>query len=97
MILVLNKRTDRIPPGAIYVGRPSTHGNPFVIGRDGTREEVVARYEQVFKKKIETDPKFVAATDALQTASALVCWCAPELCHADIIASYLNKKFGGLK
>jgi len=28
----------------VYVGRPSPWGNPFVIGRDGTREEVIAKY-----------------------------------------------------
>ena len=31
----------------VYVGRPSPWGNPFVIGRDGTREEVVAKYAGV--------------------------------------------------
>ena len=31
--------TDRV-----YVGRPSKWGNPFVIGRDGARDEVVAKY-----------------------------------------------------
>jgi hypothetical protein len=28
----------------VYVGRPSKWGNPFVIGRDGSREEVIAKY-----------------------------------------------------
>ena len=37
----LNKRTDPIPPGAYYCDRPSPLGNPFVIARDGTRDEVV--------------------------------------------------------
>jgi hypothetical protein len=41
---VLNKKLDRIPPGAVYIGWPGKWGNPFVIGRDGTREEVVAKY-----------------------------------------------------
>jgi hypothetical protein len=30
---------------AVYVGRPSIWGNPFVIGRDGTRAQVIAKYE----------------------------------------------------
>ncbi len=29
----------------VYIGRPSKWGNPFQIGRDGTRAEVIARYE----------------------------------------------------
>jgi hypothetical protein len=32
-------------PHDVYIGRPSKWGNPFVIGRDGTRDEVIARYE----------------------------------------------------
>lgn len=37
--------TRRHAPHDIYIGRPSKWGNPFIIGRDGTREEVVAKYE----------------------------------------------------
>jgi len=29
-----------------YIGRPSKWGNSFVIGKDGTREEVVEKYRQ---------------------------------------------------
>ena len=41
---VLNKRTDRIPANAIYCGRPSPFGNPFAIGRDGTRDDVCDKF-----------------------------------------------------
>src|SRR6266545_1014886 len=34
------------PPGAIYVGRPTAFGNPFELGRDGDRDEVVERYRR---------------------------------------------------
>lgn len=30
----------------VYVGRGSKWGNPFVIGRDGTRKEVIELYRQ---------------------------------------------------
>ena len=40
-IRVLNKKHLRGPAGnAVYVGRPSIWGNPFVIGKDGSRAEV---------------------------------------------------------
>jgi hypothetical protein len=29
----------------VYIGRPSIWGNPFVIGRDGDRAEVIGQYE----------------------------------------------------
>lgn len=43
---VLNKYHKNIPPNSAYIGRPSKYGNPFVIGKDGTREEVIAKYQQ---------------------------------------------------
>jgi len=27
----------------VYIGRPSKWGNPFVIGRDGSRADVIAK------------------------------------------------------
>ena len=33
---------------SINIGRPSVFGNPFHIGRDGTREEVVAKHREWF-------------------------------------------------
>ena len=85
---VLNKRTDKIPPDAVYVGRPSKWGNPFRIGRDGTRAEVIAKYKVYVKKTLE----FVDGTflDELRGRD-LVCWCAPLPCHADVLLELANK------
>ena len=33
-------------PGQAYVGRPGVLGNPFVVGRDGSREEVIGKYRR---------------------------------------------------
>jgi hypothetical protein len=45
MCKVLNVRQVGKQPTAdrVYVGRPSKWGNPFAIGRDGTRDEVIAK------------------------------------------------------
>ena len=42
---VLNARQAGTKPAAdrVYVGRPSRWGNRFVIGRDGTRDQVIAK------------------------------------------------------
>lgn len=41
---VLNKKQLRgSVANSVYIGRPSIWGNPFVIGRDGTRDDVVAK------------------------------------------------------
>jgi hypothetical protein len=82
MCKVLNaKRAGKNPgPGCVYVGRPSRWGNPFVIGRHGTRDEVIAKYRAWVLAK----PGLMAALDELRGKN-LVCWCAPERCHADVL------------
>ena len=84
---VLNKHTDDMPADAVYVGRPTKWGNPFEIGRDGNRETVVEKYELWLNGMIESgrlDLSELAGRD-------LVCWCAPKLCHADVLLEYANK------
>jgi hypothetical protein len=80
---VLNKRVDSGLHNAIYVGRPTKWGNPFVIGKDGTREEVVAKYE-AWLPTSGLDPAELRGWD-------LVCWCAPEPCHADVLLRLANQ------
>lgn len=77
---VWNKRDPSVPADAVYVGRPSKWGNPFVIGKDGTREQVVAAYTQW----LGTQPALVASLSELH-GKHLVCWCAPKACHADVL------------
>ena len=82
MCNILNaRRVRRKPvPDRVYVGRPSKWGNPFVIGRDGTRDEVIAKY----RAWIAQQPALLAALGELH-GKDLVCWCAPERCHADVL------------
>jgi Domain of unknown function (DUF4326) len=82
MCNVMNARQVGKRPTAdrVYVGRPSKWGNPFVIGRDGSRDEVIAKY----RTWIVRQPALMAALHELR-GNNLVCWCAPELCHADML------------
>lgn len=73
-------------PGRIYVGRPSPWGNPYEIGRDGTREQVLEYYRTHLEACLDHNPYFL---DELRDKD-LVCWCAPERCHADILLEYAN-------
>jgi hypothetical protein len=77
---VLNKKIHGVPKGAVYVGRPSKWGNPFQIGRDGDRDEVVTKFTQWFLM----DSGLLGDLDEL-VGKDLVCWCAPERCHAEIL------------
>ena len=84
---VLNKKTDKIPPDAIYVGRPSKWGNPYIIGRDGTREEVIVKYHN---RLMTSEWKLRKELPELKGRD-LVCWCAPLPCHADVLLELANK------
>ena len=67
-------------PFDVYIGRPSKWGNPFIIGRDGTREEVIAKYEAWLKKQT----KLMVALPELKD-KMLGCWCFPQSCHGDVL------------
>jgi len=69
---ILNKKTDRIPASAYYCGRPGPLGNPFIIGRNGTRDEVCDKFEIW----LPTQPKLMALVATLEGRD-LVCWCDP--------------------
>jgi len=74
----------------VYVGRPSKWGNPFVLGRDGSRDEVIAKY----RAWIVTQPALMSALHELRGKN-LICWCAPDSCHADVLAELANPKREG--
>jgi hypothetical protein len=90
---VLNKRTAGVPRGAVYVGRPAKWGNPFVIGRDGTREEVIERYRRWIK---EGDGRRLLVHVGELRDRDLVCWCAPRRCHAEVLLELANVPGPGL-
>ena len=69
----------------VYVGRPGKWGNPFLIGRDGSRAEVIAKC----RAWIVRQPHLMAALHELR-GKDLVCWCAPESCHADVLRNLAN-------
>lgn len=84
---VYNKRNRDAPLDAVYVGRPSKFGNPFLIGRDGDREEVVYKY----RKFMENNPELCEDAKQELAGKDLICWCAPALCHADILLDIANE------
>lgn len=69
----------------VYVGRGSKWGNPFVIGKDGTRKEVIKKY----KKWLLNNPSLLKDLPELK-GKILGCWCFPKECHGDILAELAN-------
>lgn len=82
---VWNKKDKNCPKNAIYVGRPSKWGNPYKIGIDGTREEVIELYKKWLSNQRYLNLEELKGKD-------LVCWCKPLPCHADILLELANKE-----
>ena len=73
-------------------------GNPFVIGKDGDRAEVLAKYKPWLHHGTEVvngyDPKEYRrrALEELPAFHKWGCHCAPEPCHGDILLKWLNRQ-----
>ena len=70
----------------IYIGRPSKWGNPFNIGRDGNRDEVVRKYENYLLGNTDLMDSLHELKD-----KTLACWCKPKACHGDVLVKYVSK------
>ena len=81
--LVVHCKKDKYD---VYIGRPSKWGNPFMIGRDGTREEVIIKYRDY----ILDQPALLKDLPSLKSR-ILGCWCSPRACHGDVLAELANK------
>lgn len=60
----------------VYIGRPSKWGNPFKIGEDGTRQQVIYKYYLWVREQ----PELMASLHELYD-KRLGCWCGEQLCH----------------
>lgn len=71
----------------VYIGRPSKWGNPFKIGPDGSRKEVIEKY----RKYILNNDDLLNSLHELEN-KILGCWCKPKACHGDVLVELVNKK-----
>jgi hypothetical protein len=98
MITIVNRRDTDL---GVYVGRPSVFGNPFEIGRDGTRSEVIEKYEDYFVNKLGISsatfyPAFMQLVEIARNGDLmLACWCYPQRCHAEVIKKYIELELNG--
>lgn len=80
---VFNKHHKDAPPDAVYVGRGSPWGNPFVMRDfgDSERNRVCNRFEAETLPTLDLAPL---------RGKNLVCFCAPKRCHADALLRAAN-------
>jgi len=94
-----------ISKGKHYIGRTG-HGrqgsalvNIFVIGKDGTRDEVIAKYrtwlERIVKKgKGDAWKELQGLRERYRKGEKviLLCYCKPLGCHGDVLMEYIKKE-----
>lgn len=73
-------------PYDVYIGRPSKWGNPYVVGKDGNRDEVIVKY----RAWLLTQPQLLTDLSELK-GKVLGCWCAPLSCHGDVLVEMAGK------
>lgn len=91
----------KMPPNAVYVGRPTIFGNPFRANMwvGYTREDAVRDY----RKWLTRDPTVRSVESASGPPPThmeicnlrgkdLACWCGDGcVCHADVLLEIANK------
>jgi len=70
----------------VFIGRGSIWGNPFHIGKDGTRSDVIKKY----RYWISEQPDLLKQLEKLR-GKVLGCFCKPKACHGDVLVDLLNE------
>lgn len=94
---IQRKRTKgwRMPPGAVYVGRPSIWGNPWRADDSMTADECVRRYREWLRGEFPTvcprrRARILRDLHRLRGVD-LACWCpVDQACHADVLLRMAN-------
>ena len=93
-MIIVGKKWDK---GAIYIGRGSPLGNPFVMRSEEDRNDVCDKYEEWFNKQIEDENQVVLSELrriyllAKRQDVILGCYCSPKRCHGDTIKKFIDK------
>jgi len=74
----------------VYIGRGSLWGNPFVVGKDGSRDEVIFKFINFYKKSRTIRAKNMRKNIKDLKGKNLGCFCAPAKCHGDFLLKKAN-------
>lgn len=85
----------RMPPGAVYVGRPTKWGNPYRVGDPHPLNagQFISDARQAVElfRAASTGPGFRAHVRRDLRGRDLACWCAlDQPCHADVLLEIAN-------
>jgi hypothetical protein len=68
----------------------SNFANPYKIGKDGTREEILFKYKKFIVNKLENNKDLVIELLSLKDKK-LGCWCCPEMCHGNVLLELIDE------
>lgn len=68
----------------VLIDRRTKWGNPYVMGRDGNRGQVIERYRADLWRRIGSGELALTELAALD-GMCLACWCAPQPCHGHVL------------
>ncbi len=89
MTAVINIRHDRSvldEPEVVRIDRATEWGNPYVIGRDGSRAEVIEKYRERLWREIRAGRMPLEDLASLE-GKPLACHCSPKPCHGNVLAA----------
>lgn len=69
----------------VSIMRPNKYGNPYVVGRDGTRGQCIVRYQDHIKRTFAREEVM-----ADLEGKDLLCCCKPKPCHGDWLLKWAN-------
>jgi len=78
------------------IDRLTAWGNPFAIGRDGTRDEVIERYRTWVTTSDDRGAQWIRDNVHTLYGKTLGCWCAPSACHGDVLLELAAEKVSKL-
>jgi hypothetical protein len=79
----------RMPPDTVKVDRSTRFGNPFHLGKDGDRAEIVRLFREHLARPEQA--AHVADIKATLRGRNLACWCPLDgPCHADVLLDVAN-------
>lgn len=89
----------RVRPCTRYIGREvgrfpaSQWGNPYHVGPDGTRAEVIEKYRRLIVRRLR---RKVWRDRLLKLDGHILgCWCAPKPCHGDVLVELIEEVKAG--
>ena len=101
-IQLSRKKGWRMPPNTVKVDRSTKWGNPFIVGKHGTRARCVDLYRKLAACYLclsaGNGPAQSRARKAMESArhtlrgKNLACWCPLDKpCHADVLLDIANR------